>query len=111
MFGNLDKYKEQSYYKKHPTIQFDSIYEKGTYEIVYVFNSHIYEESEIAFKYYQMIDIASEKEFESDMNAMKEMSLYDTGVTPQYGDKFLTLSTCDYGEEDGRFAVFARRIQ
>ncbi len=29
MFGNLDKYKSESYYKKHPLISFDTIYEKG----------------------------------------------------------------------------------
>lgn len=111
MFGNLDLYKDPAFYRKHTTIQFDSIYEKGTYEVMYVFNSHIYAEDEIAFKYYQMIDIASEKEFESDMNAMREMSFYDTGVTAGYGDRLLTLSTCDYGEEDGRFVVVAKRIQ
>ena len=111
MFGNLDKYKSESYYKQHPVILFDTIYEKGIYQIMYVFNSHIYTEDEITFKYYQMIDIASEKEFESNMNSMKEISLYDTGVTAVYGEQLLTLSTCDYGEDDGRFVVVAKRVQ
>lgn len=111
MFGNLDKYKSESYYKKHPVILFDTIYEKGTYQVMYVFNSHIYTEDEITFKYYQMIDVASEKEFESNMNSMQEISLYDTGVTAVYGDQLLTLSTCDYGEDDGRFVVVAKRVQ
>lgn len=111
MFGNLDKYKSEDYYKKHPRILFDTIYEKGTYEVMYVFNSHIYTEDEITFKYYQMIDVASEKEFESNMKSMQEISLYDTGVTAVYGDQLLTLSTCDYGEDDGRFVVVAKRVQ
>ena len=111
MFGNLDKYKSESYYKEHPVILFDTIYEKGTYQIMYVFNSHIYTEDEITFKYYQMIDIASEKEFESNMNSMREISLYDTGVEAVYGDQLLTLSTCDYSEDDGRFVVVAKRVQ
>lgn len=111
MFGNLDKYKTQSYYEKHPVILFDTIYEKGVYQVMYVFNSQIYTENEITFKYYQMIEIASEKEFESNMKSMQEIALYDTGVTAVYGDQLLTLSTCDYGEEDGRFVVVAKRIQ
>ncbi len=111
MFGNLDKYKSVEYYKKHPIISFDTIYEKATYEIMYVFNSHIYTEDEITFKYYQMIDIDSEKEFDSNMKNMQEMSLYQTGVEASYGDQLLTLSTCDYEEEDGRFVVVAKRIQ
>ncbi len=111
MFGNLDKYKSESYYLEHPTIMFDTIYEKAVYQVMYVFNSHIYTEDEIAFKYYQMIDIDSEKEFESNMKNMQEMSLYNTGVEAVYGDHLLTLSTCDYGEDDGRFVVVAKRIQ
>ena len=38
------------------------------------------------------------------------MSLYDTGVTAQYGDRLLTLSTCDYQEADGRFVVVAKKV-
>ena len=44
------------------------------------------------------------------MEEMAELSLYDTGVTAQYGDQLLTLSTCDYQETDGRFVVVAKRI-
>ncbi len=110
MFGSLNKYSSESYYEKHPYIQFDTIYEKGTYEIMYVFRSRIYNEDEVVFKYYQMIDISSAQEFDSDMRQMAEMSLYDTGVTASYGDELLTLSTCDYTESDGRFVVVAKKI-
>ena len=36
MFGDLDYYLDQAFYKKHPTIMFDTIYETGTYQIVAV---------------------------------------------------------------------------
>ncbi len=110
MFGNLDFYESENYYKKHPTIQFDTIYEKGTYEIMYVFRSKVYSEEEVVFKYYQFIDCYSEKEFESNMQEMARLSLYDTGVTAQYGDELLTLSTCDGWVDDGRFVVVAKRV-
>ena len=111
MFGNLNKYSSEDYCKKHSTIQFDTIYEKGTYEVMYVFRSKIYNEDEIVFKYYQFLDAASEKEFSSYMQEMAELSLYDTGVTASYGDELLTLSTCDNSEADGRFVVVAKRIK
>ena len=44
------------------------------------------------------------------MNEMAALSLYDTGVTANYGDKLLTLSTCDYQENEGRFVVVAKRV-
>lgn len=111
MFGNLNQYSSEDYCKKHSTIQFDTIYEKGTYEVMYVFRSRIYNEDEIVFKYYQFLDAASEKEFNSNMQEMAALSLYDTGVTASYGDQLLTLSTCDNSEQDGRFVVVAKRVE
>ncbi len=110
MFGTLNKYSKESYYEAHPVIQFDTIYEKGTYQVMYVFRSKVYSEEEVTFKYYQFINAASEKEFNSAMNEMAALSLYDTGVTAAYGDKLLTLSTCDYQEKEGRFVVVAKKI-
>jgi len=110
MFGKLSLYSSEDYYKNHKYIQFDTIYEKGTYEIMYVFRSQIYTEEEIVFKYYQFIDVLSEQEFDSYIQAMAELSLYDTGVEAQFGDQLLTLSTCDYYVDDGRFVVVAKKI-
>lgn len=111
MFGQLNKYSSEKFYKEHKYIQFDTIYEKGTYEVMYVFRSKIYEESEIVFKYYQFTDAVSETEFESNMKQMADMSLYDTGVSAEYGEELLTLSTCDYYTSDGRFVVVAKKIR
>ena len=110
MFGNLKLYSNKSYYEEHPIIQFDTIYEEGRYQIMYVFRSRIYNEDEIVFKYYQFFDVATPEEFDSHMNEMSNLSLYDTGVTATYGDKLITLSTCDNSEQDGRFVVVAKKI-
>lgn len=111
MFGNLNSYSSKEYCEKHSTIRFDTIYERGLYEVMYVFRSRIYNEDEVVFKYYKFIDAASEKEFASNMKEMAALSLYDTGVTASFGDELLTLSTCDSSETDGRFVVVAKRIK
>ena len=110
MFGDLDLYVNEDYYKKHPTIQFDTIYEEGTYEIMYVFRSRVYNEDDIVFKYYQFFEVSTPQEFDSNMRAMAGMSLYDTGVTATFGDRLITLSTCDNSEEEGRFVVVAKKV-
>lgn len=110
MFGTLKKYANQDYYEEHKIIEFDTIYEKGTYEVMYAFRSRIYNKDEIIFKYYQFIDAYSAEEFDSYMEEMDKLSLIDTGVTASFGDKLLTLSTCDYQENNGRFVVVAKRI-
>lgn len=110
MFGNLDHYAREDYWRKYPYIEFDTIYEKGTYQVMYVFRSRVYREEEIVFKYYQFIDAISEQEFDSYLEEMAEMSLYDTGVNASFGDQLLTLSTCDYQEPNGRFVVVAKKV-
>lgn len=110
MFGNLDHYAKEEYWKKYPYVEFDTIYEKGTYQIMYVFRSRVYSEGEIVFKYYQFTEALSDREFDSYMEEMAAMSLYNTGVTAEFGDQILTLSTCDYQEADGRFVVVAKKV-
>ena len=111
MFGNLNYYSKESFWEDNKEFTFDTIYETGIYAVMYVFRSKIYSEEEIVFKYYQFIDATSENEFNSNMEEMANMSLYDTGVTASYGDRLITLSTCDSSEEDGRFVVVAKKIK
>jgi len=111
MFGDLTLYESKDYMEKHSKIRFDTLYEKGVWQVMYVFQDSLKQDTEITFKYYQFIDANSAEEFASNMAAMAEMSLYDTGVTASYGDQLLTLSTCDNREEDGRFVVVAKRVE
>ena len=111
MFGTLSNYEQEDFYIKHKYIEFDTIYEEAKYEIMYAFRSRLYSEEEIVFKYYQFIEAPTEEEFNSNMNEMANISLYDTGVRATFGDQLLTLSTCDYNEKNGRFVVVARRIE
>ena len=36
--------------------------------------------------------------------------MYDTGVTAEYGDRLITLSTCEYSAQNGRLVVVAKKI-
>ena len=111
MFSVLRNYKKKSFYDKHKIIEFNTIYEKGKYEIVSVFQSKVYLKSENVFKYYKFFDASSEEEFNYFYENIKKLALYDTGVEAKYGDTFITLSTCDYHTEDGRLAVVAKKVE
>lgn len=108
MFGDLDLYRKESFWREHPRISFDTLYEERTYEIIAVFRSRVYQPEEDVFKYYQFYQADNPEEFSWFYENIKELSLYDTGVTAIFGDTFLTLSTCAYHVEDGRFVVVAK---
>ena len=57
-----------------------------------------------------MIDAESKEDFDKFIKTCKDLSFYDTGITPEYGDKIICLSTCEYTLENGRLVVAAVRI-
>lgn len=111
MFHDLLDYEDESFYRDHKTFKFDTIYKggQGTYEVVAVCYSQIYPKDSEEFKYYQYAGITTESQFNDYVRGIRSIALYDTGVVPQYGDQLVTLSTCAYHVDDGRFFVVGRR--
>ena len=110
MFGDLIDYTNESFYKTHKIIQFDSIYEKHTYEIVGAIKTSIPPEDADCFRYYLYTGENDTEMFEQYKKFIERNRLYKTSAEIQDGDKLLTLSTCAYHTESGRFIVVARQI-
>lgn len=111
MFGNLSRYADEAYGTTHNIICFDSLYEKREYELIAVFYSQIYYKSQKVFKYYKFFQADTQEEFDDWYKNIKQLSIYDTGVTAEFGDEFITLSCCAYHVEDGRFVVVGKRVK
>ena len=110
MFQDLLKYKSESYYKEHPTIRFTTAKEDAIYEIISVFPSRVYYQTEKnVFRYYYFIHAETKEEYDDFVENAKKASLYEIEETAEYGDQLMTLSTCAYHTEDGRFVVIARK--
>ena len=109
MFGSLPKYEDYDYYSSHKTIKFDTLNSIGDYEIFAVFRSQVYDDGDDVFKYYEFKNLDDQGTFDYYVSNVKALSLYDTGITPTYGDKLIALSTCNYHTSDGRFVVVGRK--
>lgn len=109
MFGQLDKYTKESFYREHPTFEFDTLYEEMQWQIVAVIRTQVGADD---LPYYTFFDASSERDWQAKYQAVMDLALYDTGVTAQYGDQLLTLSTCGTTSSttDKRLAVIAKRI-
>lgn len=111
MFGQLPNYSDQRFYKEHPIICFDTLYEQRKYQVVAAFFSRIYDKDEMeVFRYYEYTDLPNEEVFNEYMQQVYAAAIYDTGIKCAFGDELLALSTCNYHTENGRFVVVARRI-
>lgn len=107
MFAELLLYEEKEFWENHPTIDFYRFEKKQTFEIVAAYYTEVYNEK-IGFVYHTFVQAKEEEEFIQYVAEAKKLSSYDTGVIAEYGDQLLTLSTCAYHTENGRFVVLAK---
>lgn len=110
MFGSLRAYREEDYYKKHPSFAVYLPDKAIEYEILAVLKNDILPEEGL-FQYYDYKQIENEEMFDRYYKEIKKHSLYETGVEARYGDELVTLCTCDYGSEDQRLLVVGRKKQ
>ncbi len=111
MFGNLEEYEKEKYCQEHKYI---SLYTKEcqrNYEVIAVFRSQVFKKTDNVFKYYQFFQADTQEEFDNWYTNIMALAQYDTGVTAEFGDRFLTLSTCVYHVENGRLVVVAKEIE
>ena len=108
MFADLHDYVNPFYWDKNNIVCFDTLYECHEYRIFAVFKTTATLGQ--GFAYHQMEDAADQQEFDDFIAKCKELAFYDTGITPQYGDKIICLSTCEYSQDNGRLVVAAVRI-
>lgn len=108
MFASLDRYKYRENWEAQPYIYFDTLYEQHVYKIFAVFktSANVGE----GFAYHQFEDAADQADFDYFISMIKDLAFYETGITPEYGDKIICLSTCEYTLDNGRFVVVAVRL-
>lgn len=112
MFQELLKYAKEEFYKEHPIIRFTTNKEDAEYEIISVFKSRVYYKTEKnVFRYYFFVNAKTEAEYNEFVQNAKKASLYDIDKTAKFGDQLITLSTCSYHVEDGRFALVGRKTR
>ena len=111
MFADLDKYKSYDYYLNHKTIKLYKLQGTETieeeYKIISCFKTTV---NKGGFKYYNFFNATSEADYNSFLEQCRELSFYNTEDTAKYGDKLITLSTCEYSLNNGRMVVVAKKI-
>ncbi|MBQ7954991.1 MAG: class B sortase [Lachnospiraceae bacterium] len=111
MFGTLMEYKDKNFYEEHKYITLTTKEVQKNYEVMAVFYSQVYKKSDKVFKFYKFFQADTEEEFNDFYDNVMDLAVYDTGVTAEFGDNLLTLVTCAYHVDNGRFVVVAKEIE
>ena len=104
------------FYKDHPTITFNTLYEEAEWKIFAIGLFNIYEEyGEVYSAYNNKHDFSSREDFNSFVIDIMDRSDIFTDVDIEYGDDILTLSTCYWpfrsDMDNVRLAIFARKVR
>ena len=110
MFHSLLNFEKKEYYEEHKLIEFDTIEEDAQYEVIAAFRTKIDESDPSLYKYYEFHNASSEEEFNEYVSKVKSMTPYEIEATAKYGDKLITLSTCAYHAEEGRYVIVAKKL-
>lgn len=112
MFAVLTEYEKQDFYEKHKTIEFDRIYEDGSYEkYEYEVFSAFKTEIGKGFEYYRYADVEDADRFSEYLENVERYSLLTYKRTVDNVSDLMTLSTCSYhvSGDKGRFVIVAVR--
>ncbi|MGN0611960.1 MAG: class B sortase [Ruminiclostridium sp.] len=112
-----DQYPEgtKSFYKEHPVIRFDTLYERAEWKVFAFGIYNVAESRGEVFGYNLKYDFTSEDDFNDYIINIMDRSDIFTDVDLKYGDDILTLSTCYWPYENSgntvRLAIFARKLR
>ena len=108
MFAALDQYKDSAFYLEHLLISYNTLQGSETYQVFAVFCTPVYTGND--FPYYTFTKAEDAAEYQEYIKEVKKRALYNTGISAVYGDKLLTLSTCEYSQANGRVVVMAKKV-
>ena len=111
LFADLAKYGSKDFWQTHKTVWFYTELGSYAYEIFAVIHTTVQADDADAFPFYRFVDAAAPEDFADYVSACQARALYDTGISAEYGDKLLTLSTCDNITDDGRLLVIAKQTE
>lgn len=109
MFAALEGYKDYGFYEKHPLVSYSTLHGEETYQVIAAFSTPVYTGKD--FAYYSFSKAADAEDFDNYIRTCRSLSYYETGFTAEYGDRLLTLSTCEYSHKNGRMVVVAKKMQ
>ena len=101
MFSSLRNYTDPAFCAAHSVIEFQTADGAEPYT---VFTVAAVQKTD---DWYGFIHAADSTDFTEQAAAIMQKSLYDTGVTPVYGQQIITLSTCYGSGKNGRLIVAA----
>ena len=107
MFAGLLRYRDAAYAQAHAWVSFTTPEETRWYQVVAAFASEVDAEGDY-FRWYNALEFPDPASFDAFAEGLRASSVLPVPGDLAPGDQFLTLATCSYHDQNGRFVVVAR---
>ena len=111
MFGTLCQYESYEYLREHPIITFRTIYDDENVYYTPVFAFHASMDASNPEYFHITRFVFDTEEAEAFFSEISALSVWDAKTDVNADDSLLTLITCSYQQEDGRFMLVCRRLR
>ena len=112
MFGLMDNYREADYLKQYPIVTYQSAWEEEPrkYVLFSLFDASMTPEND---EYQRIVwyPFPGREEHQAYLDQLKARSFYRVPIDVTVDDQLITLVTCSYSQENGRFLVTGRRLR
>lgn len=96
VFYDLAKYEDPEFFKANPIVEYDTLYNHYKWKIFGVFATTVNASDDNGYIFDYIYPTMTDEDMVGYLAAVKDRSLYYTGVDVQPTDQVLTLSTCSY---------------
>lgn len=109
MFQNLMLYKDPDFCQANGIIWYDTPEASTCYQVKFVML--LSDTDAQKFPYYKCIDLSDEQIYQGFLKQCSRYAIWSADSLPDTGTSLLTLSTCEYSQNDGRLVLVAAETE
>ena len=110
MFGSLNNYRNVGFLRATTCIQFNTIYGDAQYVPFAPFDASMTKDDPNYFKLIRL-NFSEEQPFDAFLEDVQSRSLFNIPVDVNEDDQLLSLVTCSYSMDNGRFIIMCRKLR
>ncbi|MGN0185202.1 MAG: class B sortase [Aristaeellaceae bacterium] len=110
MFGSLNNYRNVGFLRATTCIQFNTIYGDAQYVPFALFDASMTKDNPDYFRLLRL-NFSDEQPFDAFLEDVQSRSLFNIPVDVNEDDQLLSLVTCSYSMDNGRFIIMCRKLR
>lgn len=114
MLSNMKGYRDVNFYKSHPVIQFDTVYEASQWKVITMFKENTNpNRGNKVFEFWNCLNLSTDNEFNNYISAVKQRAFFTSTVDVNPSDQLLSIQVCENTNRNNynRLVLVCRKVR